>query len=221
MHFHEDAVCSTMRPPEEDSTDEKADSDYNVSEAEPYKDEQLLYTLHIEKGLTQGEIAEHFDVVQETISYWMRKYGIQKPQKVFHRKVESDGKIILQSPNGDEPSVKVHQVTALEDFGANAVFHDDFVVHHLMNAPYAVDLVENLSVLPNGEHMRQHGVGEAEDDPEKILQHTFNEFHYRFTDEPMPETYSGDDSDDRALSWKLSDGAPNHCLNPKVEGFDD
>lgn len=192
-----------------------------TTEAKPYKDEQILYNLYVKKSLTQAEIGEYFDVSQNTISYWIQKYDIQKPQKNFHRKVESDGKIILQSPNGNEPSVTVHQVTALEDFGVNAVFHDDFVVHHLMNAPYGLDLVANLSVLPNDEHMRQHAEGTATDDPETVLQHTFNEFHYRFTDEPMPETYSGDDSDDRALSWKFSDGAPNHCLNPKVEGFDD
>jgi len=41
-----------------------------------YKDPKVLRTLYWERGWTQQQIGDHFDVTRRTISYWMRKLDI-------------------------------------------------------------------------------------------------------------------------------------------------
>ena len=205
-------------------SDEPTDDSENsieTTEAEPYKDEQLLYDLYVRKDLSQSEIADHFDISQNTVSYWIRKYDIEKPQKTFYRNIQineaedkKSGRIYLQPTEGKEPSLSISQITALEDFQWERIWDETNVVHHLMNCKWPVDLAENLAVWKRSTHTKRHAEGTAKDDPETVLQHTFNEFELGFGD-------SDDDTDqDDALTWKLDEGPPNHCLNPSIEGYD-
>lgn len=44
-----------------------------------YTDRDTLYSLYVEDGLDQSEIAERFDTSQGTISRWIRKHEIKRP----------------------------------------------------------------------------------------------------------------------------------------------
>jgi len=202
------------------SKDSANSDNYKTIEAEPYKNPDLLHDLHVIKRKTQREIADIFDVSQPTVKYWLDKFGIQKPERNFYRNIhvtdgdkEKDGRIFLHAAEGNnEPTISIHQITALEDFHVTEVFCDNSHVHHLMNCDWVVDLPENLEVLTHSEHIKQHAEGTAQHDPETILQHTFDEFEVGFGDSDDDDT----DSDD-PLTWKLSEGPPNHVLNPKTE----
>lgn len=40
--------------------------------------------FHIDKGCTQRQLAEHFDVSQSTIRYWLKKHGIKTKNKPYN-----------------------------------------------------------------------------------------------------------------------------------------
>lgn len=172
--------------------DENERREYSQPHLEPYKNETRLRELYHEQGLTQYEIAERFGIDQSTVSYWFDKLGIQTESQKFYRSKNPNGHLQLQSENGE--SVYVHQMVALLEHDPERVFHDDTHVHHLMAAPHAVDLPENLEVLDAGEHARRHAHGTATDDPEKVLQHVFDEFELQ----PTPP-----DTDERATTPHL------------------
>ena len=190
-----------------ESTSDSADS-YTTTQLKPYKDEDILKELYVEKDLSQYQIADQYDVSQPTISVWLDRYGIEKPDSAFHRCVKSDGRINLVSPNDDERAVNVSQVVALQDFHGKDVFADDTHVHHLIGSPFVLDLPENLEVWKRSQHVKRHAQGTATDDPETVLRHTFNEFS------------SGSNDNEDALKWKLNEGPPKHCLNSNMGGYD-
>lgn len=43
---------------------------------EPYHDRETLTELYIDRGLTQSDIADQFDIQQTTVSKWLRKTGV-------------------------------------------------------------------------------------------------------------------------------------------------
>lgn len=47
----------------------------------PYHDKETLERLYCDEGLTQGEIADRYDVTQSLISKWLRKTGVVEPQE--------------------------------------------------------------------------------------------------------------------------------------------
>lgn len=47
---------------------------------EPYHDPDTLQKLYVQEGLTQKEIGDRFNVHEDTIGDWVRKYGIKRPE---------------------------------------------------------------------------------------------------------------------------------------------
>lgn len=143
---------------------------------EPWKDKERLEVLYYEQDLTQYEIADKFGVEQPTIHYWMNQFDLLEPERDFYVVEVEGGKVQIHPAATDEQVVYVHQLVALLDHEPEDVFGEDTHVHHLMAAPHAVDIPENLVVWDAGTHIRRHAEGIATDDPEKVLQHLFGEF---------------------------------------------
>ena len=162
------------------SRNDSSSTDYSRPNALPYQKEETLQELYCERKLSQDQIANKFGVTQQAISYWIQQHELQRDIESgsIYRTVDDDGKAqyIQYTDDGLEHLCYEHQLVALEDHSAEDVFDSDTHVHHLMAAPYAVDLPENLIVMDVGEHLRRHADGTAVDHPETILQHTFDEF---------------------------------------------
>jgi transcriptional regulator with XRE-family HTH domain len=151
----------------------------------PHQDPDLLRELYHDEGLSQTEVGDELGCDQATVSKWMRKFGIEtrppmheRERKAVYRSVDDNGKVQYLARNGDGPErlVSEHQLVALLEYDAEDVFAPETHVHHLMAAPHAVDLPENLVVLNHRDHIRRHAEGTATDDPEVILAHIRGEF---------------------------------------------
>lgn len=164
-----------------------------TTELQPYKDPQILEQLYIEDGHTQDEIAEFYGIDQSTVSYWLDKHGIEREEPDVYRNDTGDGHIQYIIPGEEEASFYQHQLiacldpefTTAEIFGKGGDkygYGDDTeygpgnepVVHHLMAAPFAVDVEENLLVKGRADHMRGHGLGTIVDPPSTIIQFLFD-----------------------------------------------
>jgi hypothetical protein len=176
-------------------------TEYGQPCVEPWKDEDRLRRLYWDEGKSQYDIADHFDIKQTTVKYWMDKYGIdtrpsnrEKDRKPIYRSIDDDEKIALfeRDDDGVHHLVYVHQAVALEDFDGKDVFRDGNNVHHFIGAPHAVDVPENFDILDKREHARRHAEGTATDDPETVLVHIFDEFD--------PEIGTVDDTNDKGGS---------------------
>jgi predicted XRE-type DNA-binding protein len=190
-----------------DSGTESSDSDNQVQfvegesgqtlvRAKPYQVPETLERLYWDDGLSQTEIAEHFDVDQSTISREMDKHGIETRPDAVERITESvenrgndsdnDGSIYrtvkesgtvwycLYDPNSEDDGstwgISEHQLVALLEHDPYDVFADETVVHHELAAPVAVNVAANLDVIGATEHLHIHG-GRYDPDTEEILSH--------------------------------------------------
>ncbi|WP_256544824.1 hypothetical protein [Halobellus inordinatus] len=154
-----------------------SESDYELTRARPYQDPEILRDLYHDEGLSQSEIADRFDVHRTTITHWMNKHDIEtrppmgdREPKDVYRIVDGDEKVqYLERNNELGHLVYRHQLVALLEYDPEDVFHPDTHIHHLMGAPAAVDVPENLTVLDAREHIKRHAEGTATDDPRTIL----------------------------------------------------
>lgn len=171
-----------------------AESKRTTTELQPYKDAEVLRELYIEDGHTQAEIAEFYNIDQSTVYYWLNKHGIERGEPDVYRNDTGNGHIQYVIPGEEEASFYQHQLIACLDpeFTTEEIFGkggdkysegDDTeygpgnepVVHHLMAAPFAIDIEENLLVKGRADHMRGHGLGTIVDPPSTILQFLFDD----------------------------------------------
>lgn len=158
------------------STEDKDNStqtNRTTTQLQPYKDPEVLEQLYVEDDHTQEEIADIFNVKQPTVSYWVDKHGIEKPNKDLHCGEDDNGRIQYTVPD-EETGFYQYQLNALLDYRVDDVFDPFTHVHHLMASPYKVDLPANLRVMNRREHVRSHAEGTAVDPPSKILQFYFD-----------------------------------------------
>lgn len=178
--------------------------------AEPWKDPAILEKLYWMRGLSQGQIGDHFDIRQQTVCYWMDKLDVETEPPMHERNpsisrsVREDGKVQFLAPaddgDGDGESDRVHfyrhQMVALlatdadgdweyvhtDIFGKNA----SLVVHHEMNSPVGVDVPANLSALTAREHVYAHAGGVGVSHVEAVLGGIFEDYD----GEPDPEEWA-------------------------------
>lgn len=169
-------------------------SNSNRPALEPYKDEELLRELYHDEGLSQYQIANRFDITQQTVSYWMDKLGIDarppmdEREKSIARSVDEDAKILYQVPDGEGgwfPFYR-HQLVALlaededgswhveDPFELISVMDNEVVVHHSM-AFLSIDTPQNLEVMGQAEHVRGHAGGAIVHHPRVVLRELFRE----------------------------------------------
>lgn len=186
------AVGNTTMSEKSDSntSGERTDSETNYTVEygpEPWKNPKRLRDLYVEKGWSQYEIADHFDVKQPTIAYWMDKLEIESrppmhewDARKLYRTAGLKGKhqYKVREPEDAEKDFQQfyeHEIVALLEFEASEVFADDTVIHHAMNSPHGVDLPENLDVLGAREHVQLHAGGGGTAHPRIVLQEVFDE----------------------------------------------
>jgi hypothetical protein len=144
---------------------------------ETYKDPKVLRTLYHEEGLSQADIAYSFNVTQQTVSHWMRKFDIETrpPMDERDRSVSKSqhpkAKVQYHVPDGGGGVERFyrHQLVALLEFEASEVFANDTHVHHEMGSPVVVDVPENLDVIGDAAHVRAHAGGAACIHPDIVL----------------------------------------------------
>ena len=156
------------------ASDDGESSASKQPQLKPYKQKETLRRLYLKRDLTQREIAERFGVHQTTVSRWIREHDIEKDPvpDCVSLIVDEYGKHQLIDENGD--SVYVHQLLACLDYRPTEVFDPTNHVHHQMNAPYSIDVIENVRVVDQAEHLGAHAT--LVDEAETVLEHVFDEF---------------------------------------------
>lgn len=199
----------------DDSDDESGIEKRIKSRTKAHKDPVVLYTLYHERGLSQGEIGDRLGVCQQTISREMDRHSIETntPPEVgtFSRPWRSDGddeddedddednddvrytKYRAVEPDGTQAWVSTHQVLALNDHRAEDVFGEGQVVHHRAEAPYAVNLPENLEVMTRSEHSRLTHHRQVDDPAERDTLPIEDVLNCGTADEMTAESAASDD----------------------------
>lgn len=126
----------------------------------PHRDGSLLRYLYWEEGLTQAEIADRLDVSQGTVANWMEKNNINT--RVGYGTVTWDekppeGEYSIRPDyehknGGDRWNLGVHQILALADHPPEEVFDEGTECHHRLPMYVALNVSENIAVMPSGEH---------------------------------------------------------------------
>ena len=172
---------------------ECSDSNSNLEYGpEPYKDPETLQELYHEREYSQSQIADQFNVTQQTICYWFDRFDIESRPPMHERDpsisvtCREDGKVQFKVPDSDGGRIYFyrHQLVALlaEDeegewqYGLGDVFADDTHVHHEMISGLSIDISCNLSVLGDGEHIRLHVGGGGESHVEEVLAEMFDDY---------------------------------------------
>lgn len=149
-------------------------SNVDADNPRPYHDPENLRELYHERGWSQREIADFYDVSQPTISRAMEKAEIESRPPMDERKRR--GVYRNQRPNGraqfvvedygehaSDETVRFYEsnLVALHNAPLELVLHDEMDVDHDLNSPLHINLPENLTVLPSDSHQASHvGTGE-------------------------------------------------------------
>lgn len=153
---------------------------------EPYEKAENLQALYHDRGWSQREIADFYDVDQSTISRTMNEVDVEtrKPMHLrtpsLSKSVREDGyvRFIIANGDGGQDSLYRHQLVALLAtkegnawaFSASEVFSPRTQIHHEMASSIALDVPVNLDVVGAREHVHIHsGTGVTSDDVERVL----------------------------------------------------
>lgn len=125
----------------------------------PWRDEELLRELYIEKGLPYSKVGEILGCGRTTVRYWLKKHGIEiRPSKAdqkfasFYNDTRGYEEWIVRV-DGTIHHVRVHRLLAVAEWGADAVA--DKVVHHKNEIPWD-NRVTNLQLMGRSEHAIHH-----------------------------------------------------------------
>jgi len=128
-----------------------------------FKDESILRHLYCEKGMTDKEIANKFNVSKGTISYWRNKFNIDSwsPEKYASFRPASYRVSVLGYPYWDGSSndktvvCYVHRLLAVSEYGFDAL--DNSVEIHHKNGVKWDNRSENIELIEKSEHRKKHG----------------------------------------------------------------
>jgi len=167
--------------------------------AEPWKDPHALQTLYHQRGYSQQDIADRYDIRQQTVCYWMGKFDIETEPPMHKREPSISkselvkDKVQYKVPDGDggREHFQRHQLVALLctdvdgewSYSADDIFGRGSHVHHEMSADIAIDIPENLTVLSPAEHVTVHAGGSIE----QRVEATLSELYEEYEGEPDPE----------------------------------
>lgn len=131
----------------------------------PWRDEETIRELYVEKKLSTTEIGERLNCDSKTVSRWLEKHGIEA-----RGRVEAMTRVKRKEPvryrthprgyehwrcqiDGTKRTVYVHRLVAVAEWGFDAVA--DKHVHHKNEVPWD-NRPENLELLAPGDHHRHH-----------------------------------------------------------------
>lgn len=157
-----------------------------LSDEKTYKNAEELERLYHDAEMSQRDIADVFDVSQETIRRWMSKHNIEARDRIEATRQSDVGRPRIERAShrleigeyetwkvteGEQTvAVRVHQLLACLDHDPHAVFADDTThVHHRAGSGDGgklLNLPANLEVVSVSEHRRLHERGKRVSDPE-------------------------------------------------------
>lgn len=145
-------------------------SDIDVEEAiesteHPWRDEEVLRELYIERKMPMSYIGERVGCSGDTIRRWLNRHNIdtrslsevnrlKKPAKPQFRTRRKDGYVEFRVYHRGEPDrVLIHRLVAVAEFGFDAV--SGKVVHHVNEIPWD-NRPGNLETMTRSEHSILH-----------------------------------------------------------------
>lgn len=128
----------------------------------PWRDEELMREMYLDKVMTTNEIADELDCSNATISTWLKNHDIEtrtKMQSNILRDPKPYEVTLTTSKQGyvnwykGQQIVAVHRLLAVAEFGFDAVA--DMDVHHKSECKWD-NRPDNLELLSHGEHNTMH-----------------------------------------------------------------
>lgn len=133
-------------------------------ETEPWHDKKLLTLFYHGFGLSSRDVAYIFDTQKGQILKWLKKHDL--PTRDSHRdkhphiSEDTDGYMVCHHHDGQEyQRFYLHRLLATLKFDLNEM--EDKVVHHITGHKRD-NRLENLELLSQGEHMKQHAGSERD-----------------------------------------------------------
>ena len=136
-------------------------------EDRPYRDEETLRELYLEKEMTIEEIAEKLDADMATIHLWLEKFDIERRSrgrsgwdsprmKPYARFQTTPGgyEEWVDNYENERDVLRVHRLLAVLKFGFDAV-KQEMIVHHKNNIAWD-NRIENLELMTRAEHSKHH-----------------------------------------------------------------
>lgn len=134
----------------------------------PYKDEDVLRKLYIDREMGINQIANRFDVADKTIQDWLEKHGIET--RDWGESIKRNKANFVISDHGYErwramsdgkyQSVAVHRLLAVAQYGFDNV--KGKVVHHKNGVKWD-NRPQNIEIMTESEHKSLHGCPGEED----------------------------------------------------------
>ena len=142
-----------------------------IAQDKPYTDEELMRELYEEQRLSMVKIAEKFDCSPTTVRTWLDKFGVDRRSRSLSVSLGHSGGVIrvpfYTHKRGhemwraeDDSFIPVHRLQAVAEWGLEAV--KDKHVHHKNGIPWD-NRIENLELLSNSEHQKEHRKVKGED----------------------------------------------------------
>lgn len=137
----------------------------NKPDDAPYKDEETLRYLYIEREKHISQIANIFGVDPATISHWMDKFGIEKRSRKETRSlidlervpsytITSQGYPAWQTQhNNNRHQVLEHRLLAVARYGFDSLY--GMQVHHSDGVRWN-NTLENIELVDPSEHQHIH-----------------------------------------------------------------
>ena len=114
-----------------------------------YRDKEWLKEKYEKEKLTQSEIADLCGVTRSCISTWTRKFNLKRFQPPYFGTDPHGYEVSQNRYNGKLDTVKIHRLTAVAEYGIDAVKNND--VHHLNDVPWD-NRPENLDIMSHEKH---------------------------------------------------------------------
>ena len=130
-----------------------------------YRNETVLRHLYLEKEMVMAEVAEELDCSRASVSLWLDRYEVEKPDEARRARMQYKGKPVPLTHNaygyeawrhrhrGDRWWVVVHRLAAVAWFGYEAVAGN--VIHHKNGCKFD-NREENLEPMSNSAHTTIH-----------------------------------------------------------------
>lgn len=129
---------------------------------EPWKDEELLRRLYIDKRLSTIDVGAVLGCVENTVCKWLRKHDIPVRENAESiRKGHPNTARFRTTAHGYEAwkegrtTVLVHRLLAISEFGYEAVTEDGIEVHHENELTWG-NWPDNLKLMATPDHMVHH-----------------------------------------------------------------
>lgn len=122
-------------------------------------DPDLLRELYYKKRMTLQEMADELGTSATTVRRYMENHGIERRGRgvmintPVHLRWKDGYRVWATTINGKQETVRVHRLTAVAEFGFEAVCGK--VVHH-KNDMRCDNRSENLELMRREEHSRHH-----------------------------------------------------------------